>query len=175
MVTKRLIQLSTWFFLMLIACNNSNQDVKQAPLQDTTKLDTSVKVSNEKTNMIDTSSNNDNALPNDRFRKEIISKITNPKDLKKFDTLLTALDKKGVSFCDFMQRLYKLDDSCYALAKQKYPDPFQQNEFMKVHDKAIQQAEAKYLKSLHLRKDFSTFASVAYNFDQDIKNFCGTY
>ena len=112
--------------------------------------------------------------PNDLFRKKIIPKITNQEDLKKFDTLLTALDNSGISFCQFTKKLIQLDDSCYAVAKKNFPDPMQQNKLMENHDTLIKALEGSYLNSLHLRKHFSIFAITAYSFSQEIKSFCET-
>lgn len=112
---------------------------------------------------------------NDAFRRDIISNLSNPKDLKKFDTLLLALDKKGVTFCQFVQKLFQLDDSCYALAKKLYPQPEQQEDFMRIHDEAIKKSEPKYVMQFGINKSFASFASVAYSFDSNIKSYCGEY
>ncbi|GEP92939.1 hypothetical protein CTE07_45840 [Chitinophaga terrae (ex Kim and Jung 2007)] len=87
--------------------------------------------------------------------------------------MLNVLDKHNISFCQFIERLLALDDSSYAVAKQKFPDPYQQAEFTAIHDEAIEIAEAEYLKSLKVSSRLATFAIVAYSFDKKIKEFCG--
>ena len=116
-----------------------------------------------------------NSLPNDEFREYIIPSITEPQDLIIFEELLSTLDKNNLTFCQFVKQLFVLDDSCYSVAKQKYPDPSQHAAFAKVHDKAIKEAQNKYLETLNLNKDMATFASVAYSFDSKIKLICGNY
>jgi hypothetical protein len=115
------------------------------------------------------------SLPNDEFRRLIVKQLENEKDSKKLDTLITLLDKRGISFCQFIKRLIELDDSCYALAKHKFPDPSQQRDFSKVHDEAIENAEATYMKGLHLKESWALYAEIAYGFDKSIKDYCGRY
>jgi hypothetical protein len=148
---KKLLIILILFALNIASCNNGTK---------------------KNVDKIDPKLNTESNTTNDRFRKVIISKITNPQDLKQFNTLLTALDKKGVSFCQFVQRLLELDDSCYAAAKRRVPDPSNQKEFVKLHDNAIKMAEKKYLEYLKVENGLNTFAVAAYSFDNDIKQFC---
>lgn len=114
-------------------------------------------------------------LPNDEFRMVIMKQITIERDYRKLDTLIALLDKRGLSFCQFIKRLDELDDSCFALARSQFPDPSQQSELSDAHDKAIERAEANYMRELNLRESWALFAEVAYGFDRRIKNYCGTY
>jgi len=111
-------------------------------------------------------------LPNEVFSKKIIPALTDSSSIVKFHLLLTGLDNKGISYCQFVQRLTQLDDSCYSVAKRKYPDPENEDEFVKLHLQATMEAEAKYLSALNLDMSFSTFATAAYNTNQDIRSFC---
>jgi hypothetical protein len=112
---------------------------------------------------------------NQEFKNQILSNISNEKDKRDLETLLFKLDDRGLSFCEFVQNLLKLDDSCYAVAKKIYPDPDQQNLFSETHDKAIRIAEPAYLKKVRLSRQDADLATVAYAFDTNIKNFCGNY
>jgi hypothetical protein len=154
-----------WFALVfLFACNGNSNQVEQ---QDDGLVERQVEpVYNE--NELD-------ILPNDIFREKIVSKLENREDIAKFDTLLNALDLNGITYCQFVKRLFELDDSCYALALKKYPDPSQQKEFAKMHGTSIKMAESIYLKGLNLRSYFANYAGVAYSFDQNIQDFCGKY
>lgn len=120
-------------------------------------------------------SEKDAVLPNDKFRKDIVSKVTNPDDSKQFNALLDSLDKRDISYCHFLKRLHEIDDSYYAVAKVKYPAPEQQDRFSRAHSKAVRGAEARYLDSLKISDDLKTFAITAYYFDQKVNNFCGEY
>ncbi|UPK72309.1 hypothetical protein [Chitinophaga filiformis] len=114
-------------------------------------------------------------LANNEFRMAIMKQIAIERDYRKLDTLITLLDKRGLSFCQFIKRLYELDDSCFALARSQFPDPSQQSDLSNVHDKAIKRAEANYMKELNLSESWALFAEVVYGFDGRIKNYCGAY
>lgn len=114
-------------------------------------------------------------LPNDTFRKTIIPKITDTANINKFDTLLTNLDKKDISYCQFIQRLSEMEDSCYNIAKRKYPDPENEEDFVKANLQAVNIAESKYFTELNITKDLSRFASSEYGSDQNIRSFCNKH
>lgn len=111
-------------------------------------------------------------LANDSFRAVCMPEITDPKDIKMFDTLLNALDKKQVSFCELNQNLLRLDDSCYDVAKRLYPNPDDQEKSKKIHSKAIREAQTRYLNSFGLRDDYATFATINFYFYPNIQTFC---
>jgi hypothetical protein len=114
-------------------------------------------------------------LPNDEFREKILPKIKHENDKKKLSSLLKILDEKQITFCSFMKREFEIDDSCYAVALEKYPSPEMQNEFIKAHDKIYNSAQRKYLKNIGITDKDANFLTVAYSFDQKIQNFCGKY
>jgi hypothetical protein len=116
-----------------------------------------------------------NPHPNDEFRKSVVPYITGEKDLKTIDIILTTLDRKGLTFCQFIQRLLQLDDSCYAAANRKFPSPAEQKELNKYVDKAITSAESKYVKSLNITKHSLEFAGALYGFDKHTRRFCGNF
>ena len=123
--------------------------------------------------LIVSSCNNKNEnLPNSSFREKIIPKITDKENLKKFDSLLTSLDKSGISYCQFVQRIFEIEDSCYNAAKKRYPDPETEDDFVKLNLQSVKEVETKYLSALNLNKEFSMFATTVYNLDQTIKTFC---
>lgn len=113
-------------------------------------------------------------LPNDVFREKVISKILDKADIMKFDTLLAGLDKKGITYCQFVQRLSQLDDSCYNIAKEKYPDPENETDFVKLHLQTTDEAESKYTTQLDLNNRLSAFAISVYNNPNlNVRSFCG--
>ncbi|MBK1895701.1 hypothetical protein [Chryseobacterium paridis] len=115
------------------------------------------------------------SLPNDEFREKVLYKIRHENDKKKFITLLNSLDKKNLSFCDFVKREFEIDDSCYSIALKRYPKPEMQIDFMKAHDEVYDIAQKKILNQIEFSNRDANFLTIAYSFDQNIKNFCGKY
>lgn len=111
-------------------------------------------------------------LPNDTFRETVVTKITDTINLARFDSLLAGLDKKGISYCSFVQRLSELEDSCYSVAKRKYPDPENEEDFVKTNSEATKEAHSKYLAAISISTGLSAFATSEYNSSQDIKSYC---
>lgn len=114
-------------------------------------------------------------LPNDEFREKVLSKLSNPKDIPVLDTIITQLDKQNLSFCQFIKRMFEIDDSCYAIAKEKFPDPSQQTEFSKEHSKSLKILEPRYLKTIGLSNRLADIATTAYAFDKRARNLCGNF
>lgn len=114
-------------------------------------------------------------LSNDEFRKIVIPKVKHENDRKKLTILLNNLDEKNLSLCDFVRREFEIDDSCFAIAKEKYPDPEMQIKFMEVHDNVFEIAHKKFLKQTNFTEQDAFFLTVAYSFDENVKNFCGKY
>jgi len=114
-------------------------------------------------------------LPNDPFREAVIPKITDQLNVHKFDTLLINLDKKGISYCHFVQRLSELEDSCYDVAKRKYPDPENEEDFVKKNLQAFKEAESIYLTEVNITLELSRFATSEYGSDQHVRSFCNNH
>lgn len=114
-------------------------------------------------------------LSNDQFKKIVLPKLKHENDRKKLTILLNKLDKQHLSLCDFVRREFKIDDSCFAVAKEKYPDPEMQIKFMEVHDNVFEIAHKKFLKQTNFTEHDAFFLTVAYSFDENVKNFCGKY
>ncbi|MDR6920564.1 hypothetical protein [Chryseobacterium sp. 2987] len=112
-------------------------------------------------------------LPNDEFREKILPKLEHKKDQTQLTILLDSLDKINLSYCDFMKREFEIDDSCYTVARKKYPDPTMQIQFSKLHDETFDIAHEKFLKQINLNKKQTDFISVFYFFNKDVKSFCG--
>ncbi|MDN3694112.1 hypothetical protein QWZ06_18430 [Chryseobacterium tructae] len=114
-------------------------------------------------------------LPNDEFREKILSKIKHENDKKKLEKLLQDLDKKNLSFCNFVKNEFKIDDSCYSAALKRYPAPEMQKEFMKVHNDIYEIAQKKYLQQIGITDKDANFLTVVYSFDQNVQKLCGKY
>lgn len=147
--------LTISFLIAVSSCNNNSQNEKAV-----------VPDSIEENNPVS------DVLANDQFREQIIPNITNKDDLSNFNYLLPALDKKSVSFCQFAERLTQIGDSCYTVAKQKFPDESQKNDFSRAYEDGMSESETKYLASLNISEKYSTFAITIYNLDDTINNFC---
>ncbi|WP_294216269.1 hypothetical protein [uncultured Chryseobacterium sp.] len=113
-------------------------------------------------------------LSNDEFRTKALSFLKS-EDQEKYSAILDVLDKQHLSFCNFMKREYEIDDSCYAIARSKYPEPEMQMQFIQCHDQAFDLLHARFLKQIHLTEHQANYLSALYYFNQDIRNFCGSY
>jgi hypothetical protein len=145
--------------IVLVSCNNNLKQTTEAKIE---KLDTLEKV--DKIYL----------LPNDEFREKVLSRISNLKDSLVVDTIINKLDKQNLSFCKFIKRMFEIDDSCYALAKEKFPDPSQQMDFSKEHSKSLKILEPRYLKTIGFTDRLADIATTVYAFDKDARNLCGT-
>jgi hypothetical protein len=114
-------------------------------------------------------------LPNDEFRERIIPNIKKSKDVKKLETLLDSLDKRKLSFCEFVQQEFKLDDSCYDVAKKQFPLPEDQEKFVKVHNDVYDIAQKRFLQKTKMTEKNSDYLIIVYSFDKNVKNFCGKF
>ena len=112
--------------------------------------------------------------PNDRFRRELRPQI-GEKDKVTLDSVLATLDKRALTFCQYIQRLMELDDSCFAVSKRKFPDPAQQKELSSYIDKAVNKAEINYSRSLGLSKHSMDFAEAIYAYDSTARRICGNF
>jgi len=112
-------------------------------------------------------------LPNDQFRKEILPQLKHEKDREKLAVLLDSLDKRALSYCDFIKREGEIDDSCYAVADAKYPEPGMQSEFIKLYDAAFDAAHAKFSKQINLTEKQLNYLAIFHAFDKNVRNFCG--
>ncbi len=115
------------------------------------------------------------SLPNEEFREKILPKVENKNDQIQLAILLDSLDKKNLSYCDFMKREFEIDDSCYAVARKKYPEPSMQLQFSELHDKTFDTAHGRFLKQINLTKKQTDFITIFYFFNKDVKSFCGAY
>lgn len=116
-----------------------------------------------------------NLLPNDEFREKIIPNIINPKDRNRLEILLDSLDKRKLSFCDFVQQEFKLDDSCYDIAKKHFPLPEDQERFTMIHNDVYDVAHKKFLQKTKISEKDSDYLVIVYSFNENVKNFCGRY
>jgi len=146
------ISFTFLFLLLLISCQNENQN------------------STVKENKIV-----EKDLSNSNFRKVVLPKLKHETDRKKLTILLNHLDEKHLSLCDFVRREFEIDDSCFAVAKEKYPDPEMQVKFLEVHDNVYEIAHKKFLKQTNFTEHDANFLTIAYSFDENVKNFCGKY
>ena len=71
--------------------------------------------------------------------------------------------------------MFEIDDSCYAIAKAKFPDPSQQIDFSKEHSKSLKILEPRYLKTIGLTHRLADIATTAYAFTKEARNLCGNY
>lgn len=115
------------------------------------------------------------SLPNNEFREKILPKIKHDSDKKKLTILLDSLDKRKLSYCDLIKREGEIDDSCYDVARAKYPEPEMIVEFTKVHDDTFDIAHAKFAKQINLTERQINYITIFYYFDKNVKNFCGDY
>ena len=114
-------------------------------------------------------------LPNDEFREKIIPNIKSLKDKSKLGILLDSLDKRKLSFCDFVQKEFKLDDSCYDVAKKHFPLLEDQEKFVKIHNEVYDIAHKKFLQKTKITEKDSDYLVIVYSFNENVKNFCGRY
>ncbi|WP_267406339.1 hypothetical protein [Chryseobacterium sp. GM_Chr_2] len=114
-------------------------------------------------------------LPNDEFREKVLPKVKQGKDKNKLTAFLDSLDKRNLSYCDLMKREYEIDDSCYDVARAKYPEPEMSIQFVKLHDETFDVAHAKFAKQINLTEKQINYITIFYYFDKNIKNFCGEY
>lgn len=114
-------------------------------------------------------------LQNDKFREKIIPNIKSLKDKSKLGILLDSLDKRKLSFCDFVQKEFKLDDSCYDVAKKHFPLPEDQEKFVKIHNEVYDIAHKKFLQKTKITEKDSDYLVIVYSFNENVKNFCGRY
>lgn len=114
-------------------------------------------------------------LPNDQFRKEILPQLKHKNDKEKLAALLDSLDKRALSYCDFIKREYEIDDSCYDVARAEYPGPEMQPEFTKLHDDAFDAAHAGFSKQINLTEKQLNDLAIFYAFDKNVRDFCGAF
>lgn len=114
-------------------------------------------------------------LPNDEFREKVLPKVKQGKDKIKLAALLDSLDKRNLSYCDLMKREYEIDDSCYDVARAKYPEPEMMVQFATLHDETFDLAHAKFAKQINLTEKQTNYITLFYYFDKNVKNFCGNY
>jgi hypothetical protein len=114
-------------------------------------------------------------LPNDEFREKVIPKLRNKDDRKILTKLSKSLDQKNMSICQFIKREFEIDDSCFAVAKEKYTDPEMQVQFMKIHDSAYEIAQSKFLRQVEITEHNALILIVSYSFNENVSNFCGKY
>ena len=114
-------------------------------------------------------------LPNDEFREKLIPNIKNSKDRDKLGSLLDSLDKRKLSFCDFVQQEFKLDDSCYDVARKHFPLPEDQEKFAKIHNDVYDVAQKRFLQKTKMTEKDSDYLVIVYSFNENVKNICGRY
>lgn len=114
-------------------------------------------------------------MPNDEFREKVLSKLSNPKDISVLDTLVTQLDKQNLSFCQFIKRMFEIDDSSYAIARAKFPKSSQQLNFSKEHSKSLKVLEPRYLNTIGVSHRQADIATTVYAFTKEAKILCGNY
>ncbi len=124
-----------------------------------------------------TSSNEikDARYPNAEFREKVLSKLSPGKNNTRLVTLISLLDKSGLSYCQFIKHLFYIEDSCYAAAKIQYPNPTMQSQFARYKNKILGIAQPEYLKNAGLDENWAEFATDEYASNDTIKNFCGGY
>lgn len=150
-------QISTYLFFLLIALISCKGEKQSITIKEN-------KIKSKKYN-----------LPNDEFREKILFKIKHENDKKRLNSVLLILDKKSISFCDFVKREFEIDDSCYSIALKKYPAPEMHHELMKIHDDIYNTAQKKYLRQINISDKDANFLIVAYSFDQNVQNYCRKY
>jgi hypothetical protein len=114
-------------------------------------------------------------LPNDEFREKVIHQLEHEKDKKLLANLLDSLDKRNISYCELMKREYEIDDSCYDVARAKYPEPEMTVQFAQLHDDTFDIAHAKFAKQINLTEKEINYITIFYHFNENVKNFCGEY
>ncbi|WP_128414565.1 hypothetical protein [Chryseobacterium sp. Leaf201] len=72
-----------------------------------------------------------------------------------------------------MKREVEIDDSCYAVADAKYPEPGMQSEFIKLYDAAFDAAHAKFSKQTNLTEKQLNYLVIFHAFDKNVRNLCG--
>jgi hypothetical protein len=144
--------------MALTACNSSAPNMVAIDTDSSTKSDTQKKDSH----------------PNDRFRRELNTQMKG-KDSLTMDSILLVLDKNGLTFCQYIQRLMQVDDSCSAISKRKFRDPLQQQELSSYVTKAVDKAEISYSKSLGMSKHSMEIAEAVYAFDTTARRICGNF
>ncbi len=145
---------------MFSSCNNSTKQVEEVKTNEVYKSEEVGKKY---------------LLPNDEFREKVITKLSNPKDISILDTIVNQLDTQNLSFCQFIKRMFEIDDSCYAIAKEKFPDPSQQIDFSNEHSKNLKILEPRYLKTIGFIHRQSEIATTIYAFNKDARDLCGNY
>lgn len=139
-------------FLLLISCQNEKQN------------------SIIKENISETKKYN---LPNHEFREKVLPNIKSEKDKNKLSIFLDSLDKRNLSYCNLMTREGEIDDSCYDVARAKYPEPEMMVQFSKLHDDTFDVAHAKFAKQINLTEKQINYITIFYYFDKNVRNFCG--
>jgi hypothetical protein len=61
------------------------------------------------------------------------------------------------------------------VAKEKYPDPEMQVQFMKIHDSVYEITQKKFLKQVELTEHNSLILIFAYSFNENVSIFYGKY
>ena len=136
-----------------------------------------IKIDNKPTEKIDVDSivQRIEVLPNDEFRENVLPNLENENDKKKLLTILKILDEKKISFCEYVEKEYKFDDSCYAVAKNKFPKPAMQKSFTNYHDKIFDKGHLVLVKKYNLTEKDADFLTTIYAFDSHSRNLCGEF
>lgn len=151
-----------YFLSLLLIFNCQKKDTKIVKnLSDTLK----VKPKIEKKELI----------PNDEFREKVLPYLKNNGDKEKLAKILKVLDSKNISFCEYVKKEFQFDDSCYALAKKKFPAPTMQKSFAKFHDKIFDEGHLKLVKKYDLREKDADLLTTIYAFDSNTRELCGNY
>jgi hypothetical protein len=114
-------------------------------------------------------------LPNDEFREKVLPYLKNNSGKEKLAKILKVLDSKNISFCEYVKKEFQFDDSCYALAKKKFPEPTMQKSFTKFHDKIFDKAHLKLVKKYDLSEKDAELLTTIYAFDSNSRELCGNY
>ncbi|MBF8456867.1 hypothetical protein IV494_06690 [Kaistella sp. G5-32] len=114
-------------------------------------------------------------LPNDEFREKVLPTLQHDSDKKKLLNILKNLDEKKISFCEYVEMEYKFDDSCYAVAKNKFPKPSMQKSFTNYHDKIFGKGHLALVKKYNLTEKDADLLTTIYAFDSNSRNLCGEF
>ena len=111
---------------------------------------------------------------NSKLLQESKSLMSNHSDIQQMDSLLNVLSKHNITLCQFVDRLYSIDDSCMEESRKKYPSDNQFKEYNDLHQKIVRKAEDEFLLPMNLSKKDGTFAVLLMEMEPQIKNFCIT-
>lgn len=113
--------------------------------------------------------------PNDEYRKNVLPYIQIKNNQARLKSLLIKLDSHNISFCEYVKLEYKFDDSCYAVAKNKYPSPEMQKSFTNYHNSTFDKNHPKLFAKYGLTEKEADFLTTVYAFDRNSRNLCGEF